>query len=157
MSAESSKENKVPRIGVGVVILNERREVLLGKRREGRFAVGTWALPGGKVEKNETVKEGGARELWEETGLSIVGKIEIVSVGFEAFYAKEYLTLGIKVRVEGEAFEAAPEEVGDWEWFPLDKLPEPLFLPSKRILKNLSLGIVYSKDPLINEEERRMD
>ena len=36
----------------------------------------------------------------------------------------------------GEAKALEPEEITEWNWFGLDKLPEPLFFPSKKILEN---------------------
>jgi 8-oxo-dGTP diphosphatase len=64
----------VPRVGVGAVILDGGR-VLLVRRGQPPLA-GKWSLPGGLVELGETTREAIAREVAEECGLEIrVGEV----------------------------------------------------------------------------------
>ena len=58
-----------PIVGVGAVIVKEGK-VLLVKRRYEPLA-GRWSLPGGTLELGETLAEGVAREMREETGLEV--------------------------------------------------------------------------------------
>jgi ADP-ribose pyrophosphatase YjhB (NUDIX family) len=58
-----------PIVGVGGVVFIGGR-VLLIKRRFEPLA-GRWSLPGGAVEVGETLAEGLAREMREETGLEV--------------------------------------------------------------------------------------
>jgi ADP-ribose pyrophosphatase YjhB (NUDIX family) len=58
-----------PIVGVGGVVFIEGR-VLLIKRRFEPLA-GRWSLPGGALEVGETLAEGLAREMNEETGLDV--------------------------------------------------------------------------------------
>ena len=46
-------------------------KVLLGKRKSGTFA-NHWELPGGFVERGETLRKAVAREALEETGLKVI-------------------------------------------------------------------------------------
>jgi ADP-ribose pyrophosphatase YjhB (NUDIX family) len=55
-------------------IENSHGEVLLVRQTSGRQ---TWALPGGRVEANETVLAGLHREIAEETGLGIAAASQI--------------------------------------------------------------------------------
>ena len=59
-----------PIVGVGAVIVDERGRVVLIKRRYEPMA-GRWSLPGGGVEVGETLEEGVAREMLEETGFEV--------------------------------------------------------------------------------------
>lgn len=60
----------MPRVGVGVLVLNERGYVLLGKRY-GSHGSGTLALPGGHLELHESFQDCAAREVLEETAIEL--------------------------------------------------------------------------------------
>jgi 8-oxo-dGTP diphosphatase len=64
-----NQENR-PYIGVAVIVVRDGR-VLLGKRKNAHGA-GTWQFPGGHLEYGESIEACARRELFEETGLSIV-------------------------------------------------------------------------------------
>jgi 8-oxo-dGTP diphosphatase len=66
-----------PLIGVGAVIVHESRVLLV--RRGSEPMKGHWTLPGGVLEVGETLTEGVAREVREETGLA-VEPVELVEV-----------------------------------------------------------------------------
>jgi 8-oxo-dGTP diphosphatase len=58
-----------PRVGVGAVVLHDRRVLLV--RRGGQPSMGKWTLPGGLVELGETTAEAVRREIAEECDLDI--------------------------------------------------------------------------------------
>ncbi len=55
-------------VGVGAVVVDDGRLLLVRRGREP--ARGLWSVPGGKVERGETVGQAVLRELTEETGLT---------------------------------------------------------------------------------------
>jgi ADP-ribose pyrophosphatase YjhB (NUDIX family) len=55
------------KLGIAVLILDERGWVLLEKRSD----CGLWGAPGGRIEPGESIKDAAVREIQEETGLSI--------------------------------------------------------------------------------------
>jgi mutator protein MutT len=59
-----------PRVGVGAVILEDDRVLLIQRGKTGA-AAGKWSLPGGLVELGETTREAVCREIREECGLDI--------------------------------------------------------------------------------------
>ena len=71
---ESGQEHEKPtniepewRIGGYVVIQNNERKLLMVQPTWNNF----WELPGGGINKDETLREGVARECYEETGYKI--------------------------------------------------------------------------------------
>jgi 8-oxo-dGTP diphosphatase len=68
-----------PLVGVGAVVVNDDRQVLLIKRGTEPM-LGHWSLPGGLLELGETLAEGVKREVFEETGLIVTPQaiVEVV-------------------------------------------------------------------------------
>ena len=71
---------------IGVVALIERDGELLLERRAD---FGTWGIPGGGLDEDETVEEGLTREVLEETGLVVVST-ELVGVFSDPSRIVEY-------------------------------------------------------------------
>ncbi|HDP73877.1 MAG TPA: NUDIX domain-containing protein [Candidatus Woesearchaeota archaeon] len=124
-----------PRTGVGVIVVKDRK-VLLGKRKNAH-GEGCWSFPGGHLELYEDVEECAAREVMEETGISIKNsrKAAFTNDIFEK-EQKHYVTLFIVSDfASGEVFVKEPDKCEKWEWFHWDDLPEPLFIPIRNLLK----------------------
>ena len=58
-----------PVVGVGAVVLDRDRVLLVRRAREP--LKGVWSIPGGRLEVGETLAAGLRREMREETGLDI--------------------------------------------------------------------------------------
>jgi 8-oxo-dGTP diphosphatase len=80
--ASSREYPERPVIGVGGVIIDRGRVVLI--RRGSEPLLGEWSIPGGTLEIGETLEEGLARELLEETGIE-VRVLELIEV-FDRIY-----------------------------------------------------------------------
>lgn len=139
-------DKKYPKVGIGIMIQNEKGQVLLGLR-QGSHGAGEWCFPGGHLDFGETVFETAKRETLEETGLD-VEPIEIISVADEMRYlesdGKHYLKIGVKAKYKGgEPQLLEPEKCLEWRWFDLDNLPEKMFEGTDWIIKNYKAKRLY--------------
>jgi 2-hydroxychromene-2-carboxylate isomerase/ADP-ribose pyrophosphatase YjhB (NUDIX family) len=67
----------LPMVGVGVVVWKGDQVLMIRRGKEPRY--GQWSLPGGLQELGETVADAAAREVMEETGITI-GEPRLVDV-----------------------------------------------------------------------------
>lgn len=74
-----------PVVGVGGVIIEKGRTLLI--RRGSEPLLGQWSIPGGTLELGESLQQGVARELLEETGLE-VRVLELIEV-FDRIFAEK--------------------------------------------------------------------
>lgn len=115
------------------MILVVEGKVLLIKRGREPFQ-GQWAIPGGRIDDDETAEQCLRREMKEETGLD-VEPIRLTGIYSDPgrdprkVIAAAYLVrrVGGELRAGDDAAEAA--------WFPLDDLPQ-LAADHKEILKD---------------------
>lgn len=133
-------------VGIGVMLLRQGR-ILLGHRNEDPEkassllgGAGTWTMPGGKLHFGETFEEGARREVSEETGIS-VNSIKVIAVNNDIADNAHFVTVGLLSEdFDGEARAMESEEITEWKWFDLRKLPTSLYPPSERVIED------YTKD-----------
>lgn len=135
-----------PKIGIGVLIVNEEGKYLLGLR-QGSHGAGEWSFPGGHLDWGETMTESAKREIREETGLE-VDEFELISIADELKYIntdnKHYVNIGFKGKYKGgEPRIMEPERWLEWRWFAPENLPENLFEGVRLILNNYRQGKIY--------------
>ncbi|MEU2427268.1 NUDIX domain-containing protein [Streptomyces sp. NPDC007851] len=130
-------------MGVGVIVYGPRGLLL------GRHHSGTRELPGGTVEAGEPLEQTVVRELEEETGL-LAREEDVVLLGLlldDVGGVVRTTVVAVVSRWEGEPADQPNEKVGDWRWFPLDDLPDGLFVPSAQCLTAWRPGLAIEHPP----------
>ncbi|MFF8882906.1 NUDIX hydrolase [Streptomyces flaveolus] len=110
------------------VLLRDGDKILLSQRG-GPYGYGRWHLPSGKLDEGEPLTVGAARELWEETGVTVdPAHLQLTQVvhhrqngdgeriGF-FFQATEW---------EGDPVNREPEKCLQLAWFTTHELPEDI-------------------------------
>ena len=131
--------NELPlRLGVGIVLLNQKNEIFVGKRIDN--PKNSWQMPQGGVDQNENFLQAAKRELVEETGIKSIRLIKELD-GWFKYDLPEYLLgklwegkyKGQKQKWFVMKFLGKSNEINvktknpeflDWKWINFSKLPE---------------------------------
>ena len=134
------------RIGVGIILINKKKKIFVGKRIDVKKEA--WQMPQGGVAKNEKLEDAAYRELYEETG---VKKAEII------FQSKKWFKYNIPAPVKKKLWKGKylgqkqkwflmkfkgnekkdinlnihKAEFNNWKWVNIDQL-EGLIVPFKK-------------------------
>ncbi len=116
--------------GVRGLIFNEQKELLLEKQ----VHFNSWSLPHGCVDVGESALDALKREVKEETGLSVVSADPFglytdpkYSITYPNGDQVQTFTVAFLVKSWTGELVADGEEVVELGFFPLDKLPDPVY------------------------------
>lgn len=125
-------------VGAGVGAIVTRDYKLLVGCRAGAHEPGTWAVPGGWIERYEEPTDAVVREVFEETGVKVCDPVfelwtndPMPAAGqhcITLFYACQY--------VSGEPRVSEPDKFTDVGWMSCEELVRlPLFTPTAHFLR----------------------
>lgn len=108
-----------PELCVGAVAVRDGSILLI--RRGTPPGEGLWSVPGGRVQRGETLADAVLRELREETGLDgkvgeAVGWIELVG------RRRHYVVVDYRVEVDPDAIPVAGTDASDAAWVAFEDL-----------------------------------
>ncbi len=130
---------KLPmRSGVGVIILNDKNEVFVGKRKDN--PIDKWQMPQGGVDKGESYMSAMKRELFEETSIKSIKVLEEIEGFYEYELPKNLVGIIWKGKFRGQRqkwfitkFTGNEKEINlntqypefiEWKWISADDLPK---------------------------------
>lgn len=136
-----------PKVGVGVIIIDKKGKVLVGRRKGGHAPF--YSIPGGALELGETFENCATREIKEETGLEIKNPQVIALTNNLETYRKEGVHY-ISVVLLAKSFSGGlnimePDKCERWLWADPNNLPLPHFDASARAIKSYLAGKFYIK------------
>ena len=134
------------RVGLGIIIVNDRGEVLIGRRIN--IHAPYYAIPGGHLEVGETFEAGAIREIEEGTGLMIKDpRVIAITNNLETFKesGKHHISVGLlATEFDGELRNMEPEKCEGWLWVNPRELPKPLFDASQKCIECYLEGKFYN-------------
>lgn len=121
-----------PGVGVGVMVLDGGRVLLVRRLHHG---AGSWAAPGGYLDQGESFEGCAEREVREETGVEI-GDVRVVGMANDRHPdGKHNVTIWLTAGIAGgEAHLADPTEADAVGWFPVERLPDGLYLSTQNFV-----------------------
>ena len=110
-----------PCVCVGAVAIDDGRLLLV--RRKNEPGLGSWSVPGGRVEPGETVQEAVVRELGEETGVEGV-VMGLIGVAERIGDDHHFVILDYAVEVLAPAPPEAGSDAAEARWVALADVAE---------------------------------
>jgi len=126
----------MPTLASCAVVLDDQGHILLTQREDYEV----WCLPGGHVEKNESLAAAAIREIYEETG------IHAELTHLVGLYSRPPWRTGVHVacfaaRATGGQLKGQPEEVIDLNFFAPDQLPNDFFANHELFIRDALAGV----------------
>jgi len=121
--------NNNPFTGVAVCVFKANK-ILLGRRNK-MPDINSWQCPGGLLKTGESVFDCAQRLVLYKTGLN-VQNFQYGPYTNNRFIQDDFHSITLYVSAEylnGELDASNYSGAEDWQWFKLNELPEPLFLP----------------------------
>ena len=143
---------KLPmRIGVGIIVLNNKNQVFVGKRKDNPGD--KWQMPQGGVDKGEDFLSAMRRELLEETSIKNISIIKEINKIYEYELPENLIGIIWKGKYRGQKqkwfitkFLGDESEINvstnnpefiEWKWVDMEMLPEVIVEFKKNLYTNL--------------------
>ena len=148
--------NKLPmRQGVGIIVLNKKNEVFVGKRKDN--PVDKWQMPQGGIDGNETPFNAMKRELAEETSITTREVLRGIESWLEYNLPPNLLGKIWKGKYRGQKqkwyivkFIGSDNEINlntkhpefiEWKWIDYNLLPEVIVDFKKEVYQKLKIEL----------------
>ncbi|CAI0383477.1 unnamed protein product [Linum tenue] len=118
--------NASHRVGIGALVLNENKEVLVVMEKNGGFKdTGYWKMPTGVVDEGEDIYAAAVREVKEETGID-AEFVEILAFrqSHQSFFSKSDMFFVCMMRPLSSNITVQESEIAASKWMPIDEYVE---------------------------------
>lgn len=123
--------------GVAVFVVNEKGQILVGIRLapEG-YGLNEWQLPGGKIDHMEDWKITCCREVYEETGITIVNpefltaRNDVWPMVDKHFVTSFFVAAAV---IGSQPVVTEPTKCKEWRWVDIKDIPKPTFLSLQEV------------------------
>ena len=139
------------RVGVGIIILNNKQKVFVGKRKDNPGD--KWQMPQGGVENGESFITAMKRELYEETSIKNIKIIKEIEKIYEYELPENLIGIIWKGKFRGQKqkwfiikfmgdeneinLNTKHPEIIEWKWIDDENLPKVIVDFKKNLYSNL--------------------
>jgi putative (di)nucleoside polyphosphate hydrolase len=139
------------RVGVGIIVLNDKNKVFVGKRKDNPGD--KWQMPQGGVDVGENFLAAMKRELFEETSIRNIKIIKEIKQIYEYELPKNLIGIIWNGKFKGQKqkwfitkFLGSENEINintkypefiEWKWIDVEMLPEVIVEFKKNLYLNL--------------------
>jgi ADP-ribose pyrophosphatase YjhB (NUDIX family) len=143
---ENGRETSFRHVVADVIVTNGQNEILLVKRAVNLVNGGKYAIPGGFVDRDETIIDAGIREVLEETGYAAESLLlfRIIDNPNRPQEDRQNIAFLYIAKVKGGE-KALNNEVSEIKWFNLSQLPDKDQFAFDHY-ENIQLYIKYLKE-----------
>jgi len=113
-------------VTTNIIVINQKKQIILVKRAIGTTNGGKWALPGGFIDRDETIIQAAQRETMEETGYKIseINLLKIIDNPNRAQEDRQNILFVYTAKAAEKIGEGDMRESSEIIWFDLNKLPD---------------------------------
>lgn len=129
--------NASHRVGIGAIVLNDKREVLVVQEKSGKFrGTGMWKIPTGTVDEGENIFMAAQREVEEETGIE-TEFLEILAFrqSHKMFFEKSDLCFICMMRPLSFDIQTQELEIEAAQWMPFEEYAAQPFTQKHELFK----------------------
>ncbi|KAK6932866.1 NUDIX hydrolase domain, partial [Dillenia turbinata] len=132
--------NATHRVGIGALVMNANREVLVVQEKSGFFrGTGVWKFPTGVVDEGEDICDAAVREVKEETGID-AEFIEVLAFrqSHKSFFEKSDLFFVCMLRPLSLDIQIQELEIEAAQWMPFEEYAGQPFVVQNGMLKYIN-------------------
>lgn len=127
------------------IVLEKEGKILLSRRQNTGWMDGSWHIPGGGLEEDESLTNAAAREAKEELGIEVEPKhlclMHVLHLNKQTmgFYFKA-------IQWAGEPINNEPAECSEIGWFDINDLPAEMSPFAKRVAQSTHGAVCFYID-----------